>query len=449
MQFNSIRLKVVLAFVAGTLLSMMLVVLIAAHLMQSDVLAKMDMSDMAKDVASQVYFDQDGRPLGLMPEEAAAQWAFDNLGSEVSYRVVDHAGNVGVQSETGHLFWPPDLLPPSPARARFDFERAGVVFYGATEPIINNGKIWFLQVGVSSRMMQLLHRVALPLVASGIALFGMVLLITFGLCAWFTLRYTLKPLQQVSESAASISLCSMHARLKTGAVPLEIAPLVESFNRVLERLEQAYQAQQDFLGNAAHELKTPLAMIRAQVELGVNSQAERASLLRDVAYMTRQVQQLLMLAEASEASNYEFKLVQARDAVQEVVLYLQRMAEAAKVHVVLTALSSKAQWMADRGALFTLLKNLLENAIEHAPAGTAVYVQIGPYSLSVRDYGPGVDSVQLPLLFERFWRGPHRRDHGAGLGLAICQEIVSAHDWTLVAQQAAPGLLIQVSIPVS
>lgn len=448
MRFNSIRVKVALAFVAGTLLSILLVVLIAALSLQSNVLARMDMSEMAQDLATQVYFDQHGMPRGLTPDDHAAKWAFDSLGREVSYRVVDATGKVGLQSEAGHLFWPPGLLPRDMARTRFDFTRAGVAFYGATEPITNNGKTWFLQVGVSSRMMQLLHRVALPLVATGIALFGLVLLVAFGLCAWVTLRYTLKPLQQVSASAAGISLHSMHARLNTGAVPLEIAPLVESFNRVLERLEQAYRVQQEFLGNAAHELKTPLAMIRAQIELGVDSPAERASLLSDVAYMTRQVQQLLLLAEASEASNYEFGPVRSRDSVEEVLLYLQRMAEAAKVDLALTAPDPGLEWLADRGAVFTLLKNLLENAIQHAPTGTVVHVDIGPDSLCVRDCGPGVDSTQLPLLFERFWRGPHRRDHGAGLGLAICQEIVRAHGWTLVAQRAAPGLVFKVSIPV-
>ena len=81
--------------------------------------------------------------------------------------------------------------------------------------------------------------------------------------------------------------------------------------------------------------------------------------------------------------------------------------------------------------MFTLLKNLLENAIQHAPAQTVVHVEVLRDGLTVRDWGPGVDGAQLPLLFERFWRGAHRRDHGAGLGLAICQEIAQAHGWHL------------------
>ncbi|WP_229491662.1 HAMP domain-containing sensor histidine kinase [Massilia sp. HP4] len=440
MQLNSIRLKVIMAFIAGTLLSVVLIVLVVGLAMRSNVLARMDLSDMARDLATKVYFDRGGKPHIETDDHPAIRWAFDSLGREIAYRVVDRAGNVALLSDAGARFWPDGLLPRGAGPERFDFERDGVMFFAATEPVAANGKTWYLQVGVSNRMMSLLHRVAMPLVGSGIALFTLVLLVAFGLCTWITLRYTLRPLQDVSTSAAGISLYSMHARLRTDAVPTEIAPLVGSFNRVLERLEQAYRVQQEFLGNAAHELKTPLAMIRAQVELGVDGEDDRAALLKDVAYMSRQVQQLLLLAEASEATNYDFGTVRVREAADEAVGYLQRMAEAARVELAVSAQDDALAWRADRGALFTLLKNLLENAIEHAPAGSIVSVEIAADTLCVRDQGPGVDAAQLALLFERFWRGPHRRDHGAGLGLSICHEVARAHGWRLTAERAEPGL---------
>ncbi len=221
-------------------------------------------------------------------------------------------------------------------------------------------------------------------------------------------------------------------------------PLVDSFNRVLQRLENGYRTQQEFLATAAHELKTPLALIRAQIEL--MDSHDRNALLNDVAHMTRQVQQLLLLTEASEAQNYLFAEVELADVAREASDYLQRMAEAAEVRLVLVQNAASADpWQADRSALFTLLKNLLENAIQHAPRGTEVRVDIGADHLSVRDWGAGVEREQLPHLFIRFWRGAHRRDHGAGLGLTICQEIAQAHGWTLSARRAEPGLLLQLS----
>lgn len=152
--------------------------------------------------------------------------------------------------------------------------------YGSNEPITNKSNIWFLVVGVSNHMMRLLHRVALPFMATCIALFKTMLLVAFALCAWITLRYTLRPLREISASASavSISLHSMHTRLKIGVVPLEIAPLIESFNCVLKRLKQGYRVQQEFLCSAAHELMTLRAMAHAEVELGGGATATPSEL---------------------------------------------------------------------------------------------------------------------------------------------------------------------------
>ena len=195
---------------------------------------------------------------------------------------------------------------------------------------------------------------------------------------------------------------------------------------------------------AAHELKTPLALIRAQLEL-MPEDEERDWLLSDVKYMSRQVQQLLLLTEVSEEQNYKFCAVDLAQVAAEALSYLQRMADAAAVKLTLEDQCRGAVWQADKGALFTLLKNLVENAIQHAPAGTEVVLTLSPVSLSVRDVGPGVAEHELSQLFNRFWRGEHRRDSGAGLGLAICQEIAVTHHWHLTAHRADPGLLLVLS----
>ena len=112
------------------------------------------------------------------------------------------------------------------------------------------------------------------------------------------------------------------------------------------------------------------------------------------------------------------------------------------MHLTVLAADQGVTWKADHGACFTLLKNLLENAIQHAPAQTLVSMEIQSNTITVRDRGSGVEPEQLSLLFSRFWRGAHRRDHGAGLGLAICQEIAMAHGWVLSAHNAHPGLIM-------
>ncbi|MDL4861883.1 ATP-binding protein [Halomonas elongata] len=437
---NSISLKVLLAYVAGMVLSIMLLVIAVVVLLQSNVLARMDLVDAAEGLVDDIMFDSNDRPVGIDSHRLnELAWLFKGPLRETAYRILDESGDVAVFSSAGEAFWPAegDLLWLE--RGTFTFEHEGNTFHGATEPLEHAGKTWYLQFAASARFVDLLHRAAFPYVVAGVMIFGGVLFIAFGLCAYITLRYTLKPLRDVSESASAISPHSIDARLKTEAIPSEIAPLVESFNRALERLERGYRVQQEFLGQAAHELKTPLALMRAQIELRDDGRNDRDSLLSDVEYMSRQVQQLLRLAEASEMHNYHFAEVPMQEVAREVAAFLGRMAEAADVHLEVRAVGN-ATWKADRSACFTLLKNLLENAIQHAPAKTVVGVEILGETVTVRDRGPGVDEAQLSLLSERFWRGEHRRDHGAGLGLSICQEIAAAHGWRITAERAEPGL---------
>jgi signal transduction histidine kinase len=99
---------------------------------------------------------------------------------------------------------------------------------------------------------------------------------------------------------------------------------------------------------------------------------------------------------------------------------------------------------ADRGALFTLLKNLLENAIQHSHAGGVVQLRAESNCISVRDEGSGVPPEDLPKLFTRFWRGADRRDLGAGLGLSICREIASVHGWDLQARRGETGMIFDL-----
>jgi signal transduction histidine kinase len=314
----------------------------------------------------------------------------------------------------------------------------------ATGMVKHDGKSWFVQLAVSRRFIYFAHDAfGLHFLQTGLVVLTLVLFVVFGGCAHFTLRHTLRPLRELSDSASAISPRSLQARLQNDNVPTEIAPLVNSFNQALDRLESGYRVQQVFLATAAHELKTPLSLIRAQLEL-MQETDERNWLLHDVQYMSHQVQQLLLLAEASEPQNYKFITVDLQQEVAEAIAYLERMAETAQVQLNLVIHKSDISLRADKGALFTLLKNLLENAIQHAPPDTQVWVDVFSDKISVWDWGSGIDEAQLPRLFDRFWRGEHRRDLGAGLGLTICREIALAHGWLLTAHRMEPGLMFQL-----
>lgn len=456
MRLNSLGAKILLAYVVGALLSILLIVASAIAILyyQGDVVSGFDVADTTRAFAEELRFDKDGMPVGLMggpsdgdpgadvDDDRDLKGLYESLKGEAAYRVLDAAGTVVLSSAADVTIWPESGAARRLAPGRFEFEHEGVVMVAATESVERDGRVWHVQFAVSRRFLHLVYQAfALPFTAAGVTLFSLVLLLVFGPCVYFTLRYALKPVRRVSDAAAEISPRSLHARLPTQSVPSELAPLVDSFNRVLQRVEQGYRIQQEFLATAAHELKTPLALVRAQIELSPQS-AQRDVLLGDVEHMSRQVQQLLHLAEASEVQNYRPTAVDMHEVVSQAASFLQRMADAAGVRFELPEQSMSVCWMADRGALFTLVKNLLENAIQHTPAGTVVRAEVDATSLVIRDWGPGVPPDQMSIIFARFWRGPHRRDQGAGLGLAICQEIAQAHGWTLTASPAQPGLRV-------
>ena len=443
--FNSLRLQVLLSYLGGMVLSVILLMLATMMVLQDNTLARMDLADAVAGIADDIRYDDNGTPIGFAAKVEDVTWLFDSVSHETAYRILDEAGNVVLQSGTGKSVWPENEAPLNLTRGRFDFEYDGITMHGATEPVIHNGKIWYLQLTASTRFMELMHRhIALPLVGAGVTLFSVVLLLAFGLFAYITLRYTLRPLKDISQSASTISPYSLDVRLPVKGVPTELTPLVNSFNQALERLEYGYRVQQEFLATAAHELKTPLALIRAQLELMPDTE-QRNWLLHDVRYMSRQVQQLLLLAEASERLNYKFIKVDVTEIAAEVVAYLQRMADNEQVKLRLERHIASLILQADKGALFTLLKNLLENAIQHSPAGSVVSVDVFSDSIVVRDHGPGVNDAQLLQLFKRFWRSEQRRDSGAGLGLTICREIALAHEWSLIASKMEPGLQFRLS----
>lgn len=430
-------------FLAGLLMAG----LFALLLFQGHLFSEIGASEYAESIGEQLRFDPAGRPVAVELSEMA--WLYDSLSKEVTYRVLDEAGAVVLSSEAGAPPLTGDGEPLRLENHNFVFRRDGIPMHGATELRHHEGRTWHVQFASSARLSALLRGyIAEPLFSRSFAIFCLASLLVYCVVMYFTLRTILKPLIEASAIAAEISprTLTLGARLHVQRVPSELRPLVENFNAALDRLEHNYQLQQDFLASAAHELKTPLALIRAQIEVREEGE-DRSSLLNDIEHMARQIQQLLLLAEASEVQNYRFTAVDVQEVAKEAVGYLRRMADAAEVSLVTPDGAPGPLWQADRGALFTLFKNLLENAIEHAPPGTEVRVEIDAGTVSVRDGGPGVKEENLSQIFSRFWRGAHRRDHGAGLGLAICREIALAHGWTLSARRADPGLRLCLSLP--
>ena len=393
-------------------------------------------------IEANLAFDAAGAPVALR-EPPDTAWVYTAATRDWKYRVVDARGVAVLSSDAGAPAFAATPAGFDPARERFDVVVDGLPLHVATTARAHAGRPFYIQTAISDRAAALLSGAVVGPILKNALLIAALSLVLFAIGVHATLEHLLLPLRRASDAASRIAPRNLETRLSESAMPREMRPLIRAFNEALDRLRQGYRVQQEFLAAAAHELKTPLALMRGQVEL--SESADRELLLADIDRMARQVHQLLHLAEVSEAHNFKMAEADLAAAAAEATTFLQRLAQRAGVHLDLRVADALAPRRADRAAVFVLLKNLIENAIQHSPRGAVVTVDLREHGMSVRDEGEGIPPEHLGELFKRFWRGPARRDAGAGLGLAICHEIALAHGWSLVARNGAVGAEFLVS----
>ncbi len=243
---------------------------------------------------------------------------------------------------------------------------------------------------------------------------------------YLTLHLGLRPLRRLSDLAGDIAPATIDARLPVEAAPREVAPLVEAFNAALDRLEAGLRAQRDFSANAAHELRTPLATLRAQVESLLEPNERRAA-SEEFERLGRLIAQLLALAEAeggAAGAAARFDLVAlARDVASDMASFILSGGRTIGFDGAVEVLTVEGH----PGLAQTALRNLLENAVRHTPPGTEILVTVTARGvLRVSDDGPGVPAEIRGRVFERFSRGDPRGP-GAGLGLSIVRQIMERH----------------------
>jgi signal transduction histidine kinase len=242
----------------------------------------------------------------------------------------------------------------------------------------------------------------------------------------------------MSQIAQSIGPANAHVRFSTDEVPREILPCVLSFNAVLDRLELGLDRQREFNANAAHQLRTPLAVLMANVQ-SLEDSALIGRLKIDVDHMARIVSQLLLIAQL-DSLTIDFKeLVDLNALVADVAANLGPIAINTDKSIKLERSEGDLFVRTSRFVLRTALQNLIENAIKHTPRGTSVLVRVTNLpSIDVIDGGPGIPEALRQRVFERFWRGDASTD-GAGLGLAIVEKTVKAMHGTISITDAPGG----------
>ncbi|MFO1180695.1 ATP-binding protein [Ottowia sp.] len=344
------------------------------------------------------------------------------------------------------------LLPPQAVIGFSDVQAAGEPYRVYTLETATQVIQVAQAVSARRRMAgQLALRAVLP-----VALLAPVLMLIVG---WVVGR-ALAPVQQLRRQLAARRADEL-APLPVAGLPAEVAPLVAEMNGLLARLEAAWQQLSDFTADAAHELRSPLAALRLQVQGLQRADTDEARqtaterLLAGVDRATRLVEQLLALARhdgngaASATAPVDLAALARRalhDATSE--------AQARQIELRGPDAAAPVMIQGQADALAVLLRNLIDNALKHTPAGGVVQVSVrhgegAGAELAVEDSGPGIAPEDRQRVLDRFYRVPGTPGHGSGLGLAIVQAVARRHGARMEVGESAGlgGARVEVSWP--
>ncbi len=292
------------------------------------------------------------------------------------------------------------------------------------------------------------------------------LCITVSLALW-GLRRGLRPLADLAASAAAVSPTNWELQPTEAArSSAELAPLTQAMTAMLDGLHRAFTQQREFLANAAHELKTPVAILKSTLQALLQrprtAEDYRAGLeeaLTDMARLEKLLHSMLRLARAEQwaagSLQGDLELVDIAGTCQATVERWRPVAQQRRVELAMDA-NGSMRMRADPDDLELVWSNLLENAIRFSPEAAAVQVRVRRNGtrgyVEIEDHGPGIAESELPHLFERFHRGDASRARdtgGYGLGLAISKALIEAYGGTITpTSRPGQGTRMTVSMPL-
>lgn len=272
---------------------------------------------------------------------------------------------------------------------------------------------------------------------------------------WIAVSRSLRPLVKLTSEVAQREPDNL-VPLNTESAPREVVPLIERLNKLFGRMASLLQKERRFTADAAHELRTPVAGIKAQAQVAraATNEVERNHALDNAIIgcdrASHLIEQLLTLARIDNLGDDVAEPCQLRGLAAEVIAIIAPAALNRNVRLEL-AEGEEAMVRGNPVLLRILLRNLLDNAVCHTLPGTSVLVSItndqGQTNLSVNDNGPGISKNELARVAERFYRPAGTNATGSGLGLSIVKRIAEIHDASLqiTTQREGKGLSVAVN----
>jgi signal transduction histidine kinase len=403
---------------------------------------------------------------GLGRQEALAKGVEANV---FEFRLQNHSAILfegdRVLAVSGDLLRPTQSLSVAPYRRHTEDPYTAVEPYSGQRRICRflvlhlGGKatggtlVFFRSIEPAMRALARLDRVLLALLLAGF-------LGTAAILA-FVLDRALRPVEEVTSLAESVEATDLSRRVRVSTGGDEFQRLTGVINSLLERLERAFSAQRRLVADAAHELKTPIAVVLGEAQDALRTESRPEEQRRSLEMiettargMARETEKLLSLARADATPAGASEIVDLSAIAGESVEAARPLATARNVRLELL-LEDGARVRGDRSALFHLGSNLVANAAAYTDAGTLVEVLSGTRNgeafLEVRDRGPGVPPGERLRIFDRFVRlelARLRHPEGSGLGLAIVDQVARAHGGRIeVEDRPGGGAIFRAVIP--
>jgi two-component system, OmpR family, sensor histidine kinase TctE len=384
----------------------------------------------AADLARYVSLDTSGAPRLDPPTELAAAYAAASDSDAFAIRASDGSIIAATPASFANQVagWPAATSNPSYFRLKNlgplvrDYYGLSIVLNSAAGPLS-------ITVAHQPEINPLVHTMLRGFVVH-IGWLIPIFLATTVVIGIVAIRSGLRPLRDVSRMASGIGPNATAIRLPERDLPSEVAPLVAAMNHALDRLEQGFSVQREFTANAAHELRTPLAIVTGALD-AIEGNGRIAKLRSDVARMNRLVEQLLRVARLDAIALDVSKKVDLNVIASALVAALAPWVIEQSRTLALTGPDEPVYIQGNADAIEDAIRNLVENAVTHSPLGEEVTVEVlADGRVNVADHGPGVPIDQRERIFDRFWRGRDVETDGIGLGLAIVKQIMEAHRGT-------------------
>jgi signal transduction histidine kinase len=437
-RFRSVIARVIAFHVAAVVVASVCMPAALYYMLRSaaNQIQERNFEDQTRDILRHLSRDADGKWRLDLPEPLKDTYSRDY--GRYSFAVIDEDGRVLFTSLADNV--PVTRYDPHGSEIyRFARRRGTNDYDGASVPVeLARQRLW---IQVAENMS---HRDVLidDIVAEFFPRVGWItapiLLLLLGIDI-LIFRRSLRPILDASALAARIGPERTGLRLPERSIPREILPLVRAVNAAFDRLEKGFKAQREFTADAAHELRTPLAVLRTQADM-IKDSAVAQALRDDIDAMSRLVNQLLDVAELDNLVVRPDDSADLQAVCVNIAAWLAPLAVARKKSVAVSGVAGPVQMRGNEEALGQAVRNLIENALAHTPPGTTVEIVVtGDPGFDVIDEGPGVPLHERPLIFQRFWRRDRRHAGSAGLGLSIVSRIVHAHGGKITVDSGPDG----------